>query len=166
MLDEGSWDETNWEWDKAMEALKNTYKIVEPVNSEDISENVVGTDDNPLSSDKIDVGIKFFKNFLKEIIKLLKDGGRVDAVALQKDIDDLISFELKLDTYTRQYRKVKKDKTIKIDPQKPFKSAYKKVLWLNFFQGFILSNTTEYEGHVNMSVLDGFSTFFQEVPKR
>lgn len=166
MLQDGSWDETSWEWNKAMEAIKDTYKIVEPSGAEDIAENIIELGDNPLSSDKIEVGISYYKDFLKEIVKLLKDGGKTDADALKTEIDELVTFELKLDTFTRQYRKLKKNKSIKITPTKAFKSSYKKIIWMNFFQPFILSNATDYEGQVDASAFEDFSKFLQETPKK
>lgn len=164
MLEGREWNEADWEWDKAMNAIKDTYRIKEPADSADIAENIIDTGDEGLSSDKIEAGIKYFKQFIREIVGLLRGGEQVEKENLIQEINDLMDFEMKLDTYSRRHRKFRKNKLFKAP--KEFKDANKKIIWMHLFSGFILSNTTEFEGEVDETIIDEFFLFLKQTPKR
>lgn len=174
MVEEASWNETNWELKNAIVTYKTTYNI--RTKGKTVKKPPYNKD-NALESTKIEADLVEYKDFVKEIVGLLQGNHTSqtrDEKALTKDIDDLIKFERELDELERRYKKFRTDEeklimqtnSTKVVGKPAFRSTISKVVFLNFLQPFIYANKSDFEGSVDEKVFDEFVTFYEKAPKR
>lgn len=175
MVEGDSWNEDDYGFAKAVNKIKATYRIISESEDIDISKVDTVSKGDGISSDKLEASIREYKNFIKNVVRLLQDEEQAkknNESALMKDIDELFEFEQKLDLLKRRndkYQKIRNRNQEKLLPPKEkekVKKAYLRVLFLNSLQPFIYTNGTDYEGAVNESILVDIRDFFNETPLR
>lgn len=119
-----SWNETTWEWKNAIAKLKDIGKVTKKV--EDLSEPADKTIDNDskLASDNSSNSLKSFRTLISDIVKIINPD--VNETELQKELDDLILFEAKLQDFVKRTASQKRSKDLRM--------YYALIHWLELFE--------------------------------
>lgn len=165
MVSGDSWNETNWSWPGAFGALKSfTNKDVYELAND--TENIIVDDDKDkaFSSEEYRNYEKALTVLISNIVRAV-DTNLTQEGKLDSQIKELIAFENDLDTFSRKFKKIKKQNK-KFKSNKALREYHSEVTWLNILQEFLLANKEAYVGEVEDDIADKFLQFYKSTPKR
>lgn len=159
MLQGKDWNADNFNWSEAIQSLKDVNKKgvqLKRFNDPDKDNEV----DN-LVSESTTVVKEAYKGLLFEIIDIITT--KNDSKRAEKEIDDVIDFEFKLDDFSREYKAYIKETKKKKNAVKDY---YRDIVWFNLFQPSVFRNITLYDGPVGKEIVNQFADFLKNTPPR
>lgn len=167
MLKGKEWNERNFNWTQAIQAIKDVNEKgpqSKRPNDEDKANEIDGLVDES-STLKV---TEAYKGLLFEIINIITQTN--DSMKVEKEIDDVIKFESKLDIFTRKYKAYIKQTDAKLGTKKRKKNVakgyYRDIVWLNLFQTSVFRNVTLYDEPVGEEIIHEFADFLKNTPPR
>lgn len=159
MLEGKDWEQDKFNWSKAIQSLRNINKPghqLKRPNDPDTNEV-----DN-LATDSTRTVREAYKTLLFEIIDLITQ--KNDSIKADKEIDELIDFEFRLDDFSRKYKAYKSK--LKGSKKNAVTAFYKDIIWFNQFQPSAFRNISLYDGVVGEEIVGSFLSFLQNTPPR
>lgn len=162
MLEGKDWDQDKFNWSNSIQTLKDVNKQgrqLKRFNDEDANEV-----DN-LASDSTRTVREAYKGLLFEIIDIIT--AKNDSMKADKEIDDLIDFEFKLDDFSRKYKAyIKQLEKNKKKKKNAMTDNYKNIVWFSLFQPSAFRNISLYDGVVGDEIVGNFLDFLKNTPPR
>lgn len=165
MISGESWDESKWNWDDAMKALVNVYKI------EDIYKGAIDTDneisrDSGIASEESSLNVEKLRALLTDVVL---EGFRADVnkAQLEEEIHDVFKFEKDLVRYTKKLIIFKTNFKFNSGTKKKLSKYREKLNWLSFFHPSDLFKDVNIDKEEVKSDLDiNFLEFLQSTRNR
>lgn len=160
MLEGKDWDQDKFNWSNAIQSLKDVNKPgrqLKRFNDEDKANEV----DN-LAADSTKTVKEAYKTLLFEIIDIITT--KNDSKKADKEIDELIDFEFKLDDFSRKFKAY--IKTLGKKKKNAVTSYYRDIVWFNLFQASAFRNISLYDGVVGEEIVGQFLDFLQNTSPR
>lgn len=168
MVSGDSWNETNWSWSGAFDALRSfTYKANDVYDGANVAENIIAVDDK----DKGFTEDEEYKNYENALTVLITEIAKAIETNLTQEhkldsqIKELIAFENELVIFARKLKKIKKENK-KFKAGKALGTYHKELTWLNVLQPFVLAKEEAYVGEVEDDIAEKFLQFYNSTPKR
>lgn len=149
------WKESEWSWAKAIEELK--YFSNKTSDDYDPRENEILTLDSGVTAEEFKRHETFLKILITDVAKII--GTSLNDEYLENEINKVINFEKKLDTFYRKHRTLKKKSSA-------IKKYNRNIIWLNTLQPFLVANHTKFDGELEEDFETKYLEFLETTPKR